>query len=240
LAVTLFVHAHPDDETLAMGVAIVEHIIAAHDVHVLCLTDGRGSGAHDILNGVGTSAWWGVPHDPEAEGYVALDDDAFAAARLAEHARAVACLASGLGAVTTHYAHLSAATPATVAGAIVAVADAIAPTGHVWIKTHSPVVDNHPDHVAAGDAAVALRAGNPTRYGNLRHYVLPQYWSDPRLSQVTEGWDLPAEGVASRVLNACRAYGAWAPPHSYAVGMHSVSSIFDTLMASPKSMQHLP
>ena len=36
----LFVHAHPDDETLATGVAIATYAAAGHEVHVLTATLG--------------------------------------------------------------------------------------------------------------------------------------------------------------------------------------------------------
>ena len=37
----LFVHAHPDDETLATGVAIAHHVASGDDVHVLTCTLGE-------------------------------------------------------------------------------------------------------------------------------------------------------------------------------------------------------
>lgn len=103
------------------------------------------------------------------------------------------------------------------------------------------------EHVAAGhdvravgDALNALQAGDPGRFGGVRHYILPPYWADPRLSQVAESWDWPTNvGMSARALNACRVYGAWAPPHSYAIGHHSVS-MFETLMTGtgPRCLYH--
>ncbi len=40
-AVLLFVHAHPDDETLATGVSLAHHRAAGHGVHVLTCTLGE-------------------------------------------------------------------------------------------------------------------------------------------------------------------------------------------------------
>ena len=37
----LFIHAHPDDETLATGVALAAHVAAGSDVHVLTCTLGE-------------------------------------------------------------------------------------------------------------------------------------------------------------------------------------------------------
>lgn len=239
----LFVAAHPDDETLAMGVAIAEHVAAGQDVHVLWLTAGTASGVRATLNGSGTSAWWGVQHDPAAEGYQPLSPATLGAARIEEGTAAVRCLAAGLpGTVTTHEAGLpdGAVTQAYAAGAILSVADAIAPGQPIRIKTHSHVVDDHPDHRAAGLAARALRTSDPGRFGDLRHYILPPYWSDSRLSQVSKAWDNPTDaGITARVRNAIRAYGAWSPAlGSYAIGWHSVPDMLSTLDANPRCMQH--
>ncbi|MEO3773411.1 PIG-L family deacetylase [Micromonospora sp. B9E7] len=236
--------AHPDDEVLGMGVALAEHLAAGQDVHLLWLSRGTASGARDQLNGTALSAWWGVAHDPAAEGYQPLGVDEFGAARIAEGTAAVRCLAAGtVGTLTLHEAGLQdgAITQADAEAAIVAVADRIAPGGPVRIKTHSHIVDNHPDHIAAGRAARALHDGNPNRFGDLRQYILPPYWSDPRLSQVSESWDVPTDaGITQRVRNASRAYGAWSPAlGSFAIGWHSVPSFFSTLDANPRCLLHL-
>jgi LmbE family N-acetylglucosaminyl deacetylase len=238
----LFVVAHPDDETLGMAVPLVEHL-AGQDVHVLLLTDGEGTSARDVLNGVGVSSWWAVQHVPALEGYATLDPAAIVTARAAEHATALASMAAGQsGTLTHHEAHLpdGGVTKASAYAAILAVCDLVAPGQPVRIKGHSPVVDNHPDHVACGQALAQLSADDPTRFSDRRHYVLPAYWSDPRLSQVTHSWDLPGTpDVANRAVNACRAYGAWAPPGRLAVGWHSIWVSFATLMSTPKALQHL-
>jgi LmbE family N-acetylglucosaminyl deacetylase len=243
LAPALFVAAHPDDETLGMGVPLVEHVAAGQDVHVLLLADGDGTAARDVLNGVGVSSWWAVQHVPAAEGYPVLDVAGIVAARAAEHATALAAMSAGLpGTLTHHQAHMQdgAVTKAAAYAAILAVCDLIAPGQPVRIKGHSQTVDNHPDHVACGQALAQLSTDDPTRFSDRRHYVLPAYWTDARLSQVTHSWDLPGTpDVANRVVNACRSYGAWAPPGRLAVGFHSVPAMFATLMATPKALQLL-
>lgn len=240
----LFVLAHQDDETLATGVPIVEHVRAGQAVHVLFLTRGEASTAIDYINGVTVSTWWGVAHDPVAEGYAPLGPPELVAARAAEAQTALRAMASGLpGTLTIHQASLpdGGVTAAAAQAEILAVADTIAPGAPVRIKTHTHVVDAHPDHLAAGQAARALRTADPVRFGDLRHYVEPPYWSDARLSQVVESWDTPADaGVTARVVNACRAYFAWAPEAGrYAIGGHSVyASHFAPLLANPRSMLH--
>lgn len=232
----LFIAAHPDDETLAMGVAIAEHAAAGQDVHVLWLTRGEASKARDAVNGVTTSGWWGVAHDPAVEGYTPLSVAEFGAARIAEATNAIGCM----GSITVHEAGLAdgAVSQADAEDATVAVADQIAPGGAVRLKTHSHTVDDHPDHLAAGNAVLALGDTDP-RFDDRRYYVLPTYWDDPRLSQVSESWDKPGSAeIAARAVNACRAYGAWSPPHTYAVGYHSVSSLWPPLMDDPRCLVH--
>lgn len=239
----LFIAAHPDDEILAMAVPVAEHVAAGQDVHVLLLSRGTGSGVRAVLNGTAASSWWGVSHSPDAEGYSPLTAAAFGAARIAETAVALRCLSAGLpGTLTLHEAELldGSISQAAAVEAIRAVCDDIAPGGApVRLKTHSHLVDNHPDHLAAGRAARALKAEDPDRWGDLRHYILPPYWSDGRLSQVAESWDQPGSpDIAGRVRNGIRAFGAWAPPHSYAIGWHSVPDMLAALDANPRALVH--
>lgn len=239
----LFVAAHPDDETLAMSTAIAEHVAAGQEVHVLLLTDGELSGVRDILNGAALNAWWGTLHDPAAEGYSPLTPSTLAAARVVEARTALACLSAGLpGSLTLHQAGLpdGGVTAVAAQAAILAVADTIAPGGPVRLKGHSPIVDSHSDHVAAGQALKALKLDDPVRFGDVRHYILPTYWSDSRLSLVVESSDLPTDaGIRARVRAAVRSYGAWSPTlGSFAIGYHSVASQLDQLAANPKCLQH--
>lgn len=246
----LFVAAHPDDETLAMGAAIVAHVAAGQDVHVLVLTDGDASGVRPVLNGASVNPWWGVQHDPAAEGYAPLDGLAFAAARVRELETAARAMATGLpGTLTVHRAGLGdqTLTQASASAAVLAVCDAIDPGGAgVRLKSHTHVaaLDANPDHVAIGGAVRQLAVDYPARFGSAvggpRYYILPGYWSDPDLSLVGERWDVPADaGAVARVRNAARAYAAWAPEQGrFAVGWHSTTSWFEALTAAPKSMYH--
>lgn len=128
----LFVFAHPDDETLAAGVAIAEHVNAGQEVHVLILTAGEASGIITQLKGTNTNTWWGVPHSPTAEGYDPIDAASMGQLRQAEAAVAVRCLSAGLtGTLTLHFGQLpdGAVTTAAAAAEIVALADLVAQVG---------------------------------------------------------------------------------------------------------------
>lgn len=243
----LFVSAHPDDETLAMGVAIAEHVAAGQDIHLLWLTRGEGSSVRGKLNATSPtpSSWWGIMHDPVGEGYTALDEAAFGAARIAEGTTAVTCLSAGLpGTLTIHEACLpndGSMTAGDAQAAIVAVADAIAPGAGVRLKTHTwrPQLDAHADHIAAGVACKQLAVDDPARFSDVRYYLLPPYWTDPDLTLVSEVWDLPSNAdISARAINAARAYGAWAPPNRYAIGHHSTYAYFAQVLAGPKCLFH--
>lgn len=241
----VFVAAHPDDETLAEGVAIAEHIAAGQQVHVVFLTDGEASGTLATLNGSGVCGWWGVQHDPAAEGYLPLDPGDLAEARVREAATALDCLAVGLpGKLFVHQAHLpdGGVTTEAAQAAILAVCDEIAPAEPVRLKGHTWVtgIESHPDHLNAGQAIRNLSFVDPARFSDRRHYVLPGYWNDPDLRSVVWGFDTPTDaGIAARARNATRAYAAWSPmAGAYAIGYHSRADWLDQVAASPKCLVH--
>lgn len=234
----LFVVAHPDDETLAMGVPIAEN--PNREVHVLILTAGTGSGALAMINGQAPSTWWGGTHNPAAEGYSPLSTTEFGQARQAEAVNAVAALRPGDPA-TVHLGNLVdgqvSITDARMA--ILAVADSIS-SGPVWLKGHTYLtsVENHPDHLAVGNAIALLAGQFPTRFGNRRYYILPAYWTNvPAITG--KAWDYPDNAVIwNQVEDGISAYAWWNPPNSYAIGAHSVPAMFNTLALSPKSLVH--
>lgn len=241
----LFVLAHPDDEALTTGVSIVKHVAAGQDVHVLLMTDGEKTGVTAMLNGLALSDWWGVPHIPSAEGYATLSAGDVADARLRELANSIDALSSGLpGTLTLHSAYLpdGGVTTADAQLAILSICNGIAPGGAVRLKGHTYVqqLDGHPDHIAVGEALKNLSAYDPARFGDRRHYIEPINWTSPSLSLVAHAWDNATDaGTRARAINACRAYGAWAPAEGmFAIGMHSVPDWFATVIANPRSMYH--
>lgn len=235
----LFVVPHPDDETLAAGVTLAEHVIAGREVHILLLTRGEKSAARHVINGTAVSGWWGVRHDPAVEGYEPLDETAFGAARHRELLAAAGCL--GIPAERIHEANLpnEGVTVANATQAIVATADAIGGDVGLWAPSHT--VDDHPDHLAAGQAVQQLGVDDPVRWWDRRYYILPAYWSgDPRLPSVTYWWDTPADAaVAARARDACRAYGSWQPRAGvFACGYQSVPEMFAKIDVNPKCLVH--
>ncbi|MCZ7440806.1 PIG-L family deacetylase [Micromonospora sp. WMMC241] len=234
----LFVIPHPDDETLAAGVVIAEHVAAGRDVHLLLLTRGEKSAVMDGLNGTGTMGWWGVTHNPQVEGYAPLTEATFGEARRREITAAAGAL--GVPADHIHEAGLpnEGVTVASAKAAIVACATDIGADVGLWAPSHT--VDNHADHLAAGQAVRQLGTEDPVRWWDRRYYVLPMYWSDARLSKVDWWWDYAANAqVTNRARNATRAYQGWQPANGmFAIGWHSTYSAFRTIEADPKCLVH--
>ena len=169
----LFVHAHPDDETLATGVAIAHHVARGDDVHVLTCTLGEEGEviperlAH--LEGApgdplaehrreelrGAMAVLGVTHHQLGEAgegaHAAYRDSGMAGSSAAEHPRAWV-----------------AADLADAAAAVRAVVDDVRPA--VVVTYAAPGGSGHPDHVRTHEAtcrAVAGAAQPPALYAVL-------------------------------------------------------------------------
>lgn len=231
----ILVAPHPDDETLGAGVLVAEHVAADRDVHILLLTRGTSSVARLELNGSRTSRWWGVTHDPAADGYAPLTVDAFGQARYDELTTAVRALGGG----QVHEAGLTDG-QVTVGQAKAAIAALVTSIGRdAGVYAPSYVVDDNPDHRAAGQALRELAAEQPAAYGDVGWYILPRYWSDARLKQVAPYRDAPSNTqISDRVRNACRAYSAWHPPYSYAIGYHSVDDMFALVDTNPRALLH--
>lgn len=231
----ILVVPHPDDETLGAGVILAEKIAEGRDVHILLLTRGTGSAVRQHINGGRWSSWCGTSHNPAAEGYAPLDVESFGKARRDELLTALVYFGGG----QLHEANLIDG-QVTVAAVKVAVSTLVAEVGpNPGVYAPSWLVDDNVDHRAAGQALLELAAEQPMVYADRRWYVLPAYWSDPRLRQVESFWDIPTDiENSTRAGDACSAYRSWDPPHSYAIGYHSVDFMFAAIDTNPRSLLH--
>ncbi|MDT0214381.1 N-acetyl-1-D-myo-inositol-2-amino-2-deoxy-alpha-D-glucopyranoside deacetylase [Rothia sp. ARF10] len=161
----LFVHAHPDDETLATGVAILHHVERGDDVHVLTCTlgeegevipaelahlegaDGDPLAEHRRGELAGATSTLGVTSHllgaADAGGRPAYRDSGMAGSAAFGHARAFA------GADLDEVAALVRATVETIDPDVVVTYDAQGGYGH-------------PDHVRVHDAVRAALAQMPS------------------------------------------------------------------------------
>ncbi|PKW26194.1 PIG-L family deacetylase [Phycicoccus duodecadis] len=192
----LFVHAHPDDETLTTGVALAHHVARGDDVHVLTCTLGEEG---EVI--------------PPALAHLEGDGPALAAHRRGELAAAVAALGVThhlLGAAGPHDApafrdsgmagSAAAADPRAFAGvplavaaeAVGAVLDAVDP--HVVVTYDAGGGYGHPDHVRTHEAT---RLAAASRGVPVLGVLVPLSWATQdrewlaRSVPEGEGWVLP-------------------------------------------------
>lgn len=199
----LFVHAHPDDETLASGVAIAHHVAAGDEVHVLTCTLGEqgevippelahldadhedtlGDFRRDELRGAMTAIGAGstvLGQDPSAGRLSRWRDSGMAGSASAQDPRAWV-----------------QADRAEARAAVSAVIDEVAPD--VVITYDADGGYSHPDHIrtheVTREAVAALDEGSrPALFGTFT----PRSWAqeDRDVLTVTDevtglGWTLP-------------------------------------------------
>ena len=169
----LFVHAHPDDETLATGVALAHHVARGDEVHVLTCTLGEE----------------GEVIPPELAHLEGAEGDPLAPHRLGELRGAMEVLGvthhllgpgpdgsptrwrdSGMAgsAASQHPRAWTGADLAEAAAAVRAVVDEVAPD--VVVTYDATGGYGHPDHVRTHEAtchAVATATEPPVLYGTL-------------------------------------------------------------------------
>lgn len=161
----LFVHAHPDDETLATGVAILHHVAQGDDVHVLTCTlgeegevipadlahlegaEGDPLATHRREELTGAVSVLGVTHHylgaADEGGRPAYRDSGMVGSAAFEHPRAFA------GADFLEVAALMRATISEIAPDVVVTYDAEGGYGH-------------PDHIRVHDAVRGALAEDPS------------------------------------------------------------------------------
>lgn len=219
MATVVFVTPHQDDETLAMGPAVRDHLDAGHDVHVLLLTTGQNSA---VRAEIGLSV----------EDFVAARDDEL---QRADRQNGVRFANIHIAADRTEDGQL------TVAAAQQMISGFYADHPGAWCKSYSnlPADGRHPDHVTAGQAAVALaQSGLIT---NLRLYVEP--WLIDAFRTANPSVTVGAERIADNasLLRAFDEYqvqdhiaGMWG------IGHLSVGGEFDQARPDPVSYWHVP
>jgi len=171
------------------------------------------------------------------EGYDPLTPVTLGAARMRELGNALGVIQSGTGnTIIQHELGLTdtKVTKADVVAGVQALYDTICVPGEaLWLKGHSWLLDDNPDHLAVG---LALQQLGPTMGSNVRHYTLPHFYTDTRLVQHDI---LPRVGTyqAAAVINAAKSYNSWAPQQGlFAIGHQSVPGDW---LASPKNRYHL-
>lgn len=181
MARLLFVHAHPDDESLWTGVTLAHHVARGDEVHVLTCTLGEeGEVIPDDLKHLELPAGAARPDDIADDlapvrreelrramtamgvtSSVVLGDDAFRA--LASRPEARAYRDSGMAGTpsASHPRAFTGADVETVAADVAAYIDALAPDVVVTYDEQGGY--GHPDHIRTHEVTVAAVAGSATQ-----------------------------------------------------------------------------
>ncbi|MBR7742975.1 N-acetyl-1-D-myo-inositol-2-amino-2-deoxy-alpha-D-glucopyranoside deacetylase [Phycicoccus sp. BSK3Z-2] len=198
----LFVHAHPDDETLTTGVALAHHVARGDEVHVLTCTlgeegevipaglahlegDGPALAAHRRGELAAATDVLGVHHHllgaADADHEPTFRDSGMLGTPAAEHPRAFA------GAPLT-----------AAAAAVGAVLEAVRPD--VVVTYDATGGYGHPDHVRAHEATAAAVADRPETERPVLYGVVQRLgWAGEDRAWLAEhvpadeGWVLPGE-----------------------------------------------
>lgn len=216
-----FYAPHPDDETLSMGLALLQYIASGYEVHLVSMNRGGNGGPMGSFNGSNVCNWanHAYTHDPVREGYRdgVLNVDSLGLARLAEARGALGAMSTippfptnPQGTVTHHDANLpnafgssggSSTLPPTAEG--IALAEGVMQqfitdnpgSSHF---TMSPT-DKHADHAACGQA---LRNLKNTQVINVRHFVSKLYWDYSKYPEVKAQPGLEWYGTGSTAFQS--------------------------------------
>jgi hypothetical protein len=228
----IFFIPHQDDETLSMGVAITQHLDADREVIAVLYTDGAGSVAQKILNGEVGSSWWGGTHNPATEGYNHVDNQKFSEARNNELKSAL--LQLGVKPENIHIRNLTSDGTLTldeVKTLVLEYAQKYPGSSYKAMSHH----DGSLSHSLSGQALVDLY--NQKAITDVRLYVSRNDWNTVKVgSTVTAN-----TSQAFRVKKAAFVYQAWNPAvGAFAIGYHSVSPQFNSMLSNIQNRQHTP
>ncbi len=235
----VFYVPHADDETLTMGVAILQCLARGEEVHLVLMTDGSACGSVHFLNGTAKCPVHEKYHNPLEERYLdgMLDTQDHVAARRKEFLAA----AERLGVPSSNcrvYGYkdgkLTEEQARQVALRVENDEDVPGPKTH---HTTTSKYDDHNDHVACGNALAALH-----EEGTIPepvYYIKRSKWKGLPSGRGIE--DLVAdEKQKETIQRVCKeVYMNWDPEKGhYAVGYHSVPESFDRLLKDFTNKAH--
>ncbi|MCC5876854.1 MAG: PIG-L family deacetylase [Candidatus Sumerlaeia bacterium] len=235
----LFHVPHADDETLSLGVAILQCLDRGEEVHLILITDGSACGSFHFLNGTEKCPIHHRFHDPVSEGYqtAPLTREAHIAARQREFLAAGEML--GVPRENLHV-HTMIDGSLTVeearAIALQYEQDASIPgpkVHHTMTERH----DNHNDHKSCGRALAELLEEG--QISACHWYVKRSLWHTVPADAPVQ--DLVASVSQADILRSITrdVYQRWEPENGhYAVGYHSVPESFDAMMDDCRNKVH--
>lgn len=229
-ATQLYLVPHQDDETLAMGGAIVSDVAAGRDVILVLVTKGNNVRANRLVN-----------QSLAAEGRPPITQTEFQEGRKREFVAA----ARALGVPSRNLRFLAVTDDVTDKARMEAVVDRlVAQHGNRVGYNAMSWLDANPTHYAMADrldAKCRTDVLKECHFYQLNAYqtMAPKYAQTSPVVTPVGKW-MPDRG--GRVLKAAEEYRRWDPARGrYAIGWrHSIPRAFTALMAKPGSWTHGP
>ena len=228
--VDIFFTPHPDDETLSMGVMVANAKKAGHRVIIVALTDGRTTGSIKVLNAKLQKAL------PSAS---PLTSEEVALARDKELIRAMAVL--GIPESDIHFMHFDTAesdcSHALSFSEARAAMDLFAREfPSAYFVTMSAIAERHPDHLAAGEALLALERAGVISPDHVLFTVSRLWWGLP---SPTWRWLIPHDPEKELLSKATSEYLKWDPNNEqYSIGFLSVEKQFGAFVKDFRNRIH--
>lgn len=221
--VAIFYSPHQDDELLTMGVAIINHINAGYDVHVVLLTDGSAS------NVLGT-----VNKRLKRANRPPLTLSSFVAARNVEFIRSN--MAMGVAKKNVHIEKLKdGRTSKSQIVSIMRKYNNLFPGAANMTMSY---IDDHIDHANAGEALFQLY--NEGKIKDARFYIQKdEFAKNPKLNVFSI--ETCQTGNCDEIKTAADSYMTFNPQRlHFAIGYTSVKAHFDEFLSEPISYYHMP
>lgn len=221
----IFYIPHQDDEIVSFGTAIMNHLFAGDDVHLVLCTDGSGSGVRKELNGDRPC----MAHNRTYRFGLSKSD--FTSARNREFVWSAGCM--GVAADRLHFRQHIEDGSMTVEAAESLIREFERRYPGARHRTFTPT-DPHPDHANLGLALRQLVDTNEV--GDARFY-----FKTSEMSRNEGTWEMAKPEHLPFLTAANHAYRVFAPSRGlYSIGYLSVANTFDTQLENPRCKFHDP
>lgn len=228
----IFYAPHADDETLSMGVAVLQKIAQSHRVILVLLTDGAADMTLKILRGEIECGWHRYYHDPIQEGFPEgrMDKELFIQARQSEFIQAARILGVPEEDIHIHRQPDGGLDKKAVRDLALSFEQDDRLSGARCHHTMSYHIDDHPDHLAAGNALLELY--REKQIALPRWYVKRYMWNTIGEQDNVNKLVAAAPDAQKKIRDIShQVYGRYVPSEAcYAVGYHSVKIRFEGLL----------
>lgn len=223
MATAIFYVPHQDDELVSFGSAIMHHVFAGDDVHLVLCTDGASSNVRDELNGVRLCKAHNRLYD------FGLSKREFSEARNREYIWSASCMGIPMSNLHFRQEVSDGSLSLGEADSLIREFEQMYPGALHRTFTYT---DPHPDHSNLGTALKRLYDSQVV--GDARFYI-----KTGEMQRVDGEWEEAKPEHLPFLSAANHAYRVFVPSRGvYSIGYLSVPKTFDTQLERPRSKYH--